>query len=67
MEVSEPIEPSGSAPLRAMGATMTRSQLLGRVAEEALLGDDATLCWGVSIVRAGSSSRRIWSWASHSP
>ena len=41
-------------------------QLLGRVAEQALLGDHAAVLGG-SMVRAGRSSRRTWSAASQSP
>ena len=40
MEVSEPMEPSGSAPVAGHGGE-DDPQLLGRVAEQALLGDDA--------------------------
>ena len=59
MAVSEPIEPTGSAPVRAIGPTITRSSSL--VYPNSRWWVTTLACWGVSMVRGGRSSRSTWS------
>ena len=65
MAASEPIDPIGSAPVRAIGAKMIRSSSV--VYPKRRWWATTLACWGVSIEREGSSSNRIWSLSSHAP
>ncbi len=62
MAVSEPIEPIGSAPVRAIGLTRILSSSV--VYPNRRWWVTTLACWGVSMVRGGSSSSVIWSLAS---